>query len=137
MPLLLDTIELPEDLNWVDEHLPWRVGQTRRTSLTGAQIFQEAALQAGRPITLQSTVNGNKTVGVVTRTTLLALQAKAAIAGGDDMTLTVPQFSGPDVEYAVRWNHEAGDVIEATPWKFIVPPSPDDLYTITLRLIEV
>jgi hypothetical protein len=137
MPLLLDAIELPEDLNWSDEHAPWQVGQTLKKSLTGALIFQEAAMQAGRPITLQSTINGSKTVGVVTRTTLLALKAKAAIAAGDDMVLSVPQFSGPDANYNVRWNHEAGDVIEATPWKFIVPPSPDDLYTITLRLIEV
>ncbi|KFN42344.1 hypothetical protein [Arenimonas oryziterrae] len=135
--IYLDDIELPEDLAWTDEHLPWAVGQTVKPSLTGAQIIQEAALQAGRPITLQSTVNGNTYVAVVTRTTLLALRAKAAIAGGDNMVLSVPQFEGDPLTYTVRWNHANNAAIEASPFKFIVPPSPDDLYAITLRFIEV
>ena len=52
--LTLDGVELPEDLEWADEYTAWKVGQVVRYSLTGALIVQEAALQAGRPVTLQS-----------------------------------------------------------------------------------
>lgn len=46
-------IQLPQDLEWVDEFTWSPVQQNVSTSLTGALIIQEQVQQKGRPITLQ------------------------------------------------------------------------------------
>ena len=73
--ILLAGIELPADLQWTDEFTGWRVGQAVKTSLTGARIVQESALQAGRPITLQTQREGAAYIAPVTLAVLRALQA--------------------------------------------------------------
>lgn len=134
----LDGIQLPDDLNWSDEFTAWRVGQVVRTSLTGALIIQEAALQAGRPITLESTSLGNgQFVAPVTLDVLQALRAKEEIAGGAPMTLTLPATGGGTRSMSVRWRRTDGPAIEAQPIRFIVPAEPGDYFLITLRLLQV
>ena len=52
--ITLAGITLPGDLYWSDEFTAWKVGQARKTSLTGALILHVGALQTGRPITLET-----------------------------------------------------------------------------------
>ena len=137
MTASLDSIELPDDIQWIDELASWKVGQSITPSLTGALIIQEGALQAGRPITLQSVRDGNNYSAVVTRATVDALLAKAALAGGADMTLTLLDTTAGTRTFAVRFRHGDGAAVEAEPMRHIAPAELTDYYTITLRLLQV
>ena len=60
--ITLAGITLPGDLVWSDEFQSWKVGQARKTSLTGALILHVGTLQAGRPITLETSQEGDNWV---------------------------------------------------------------------------
>lgn len=138
MTASLDGIELPEDLYWADEFTAWKVGQVIRPSLTGAIVVQEAAMQAGRPVTLQSTEEGSgRFVAPVTLQVLEALRAKEEVAGAAPMTLILPIADGGTRSLSVRWRRTDGPAIEARPIKFQVPAEAGDYFLITLRLIQV
>jgi len=138
MTASLAGIPLPEDLYWSDEFTAWKVGQVIRRSLTGALVVQEAAMQAGRPVTLQSTEEGaGRFVAPVTHAVLEALRAMEEVAGAPPMTLVLPVAGGGTRSMQVRWRRTDGPAIEARPIKFQVPAEPGDLYLITLRLIQV
>lgn len=138
MTATLDGVQLPDDLNWSDEFTAWKVGQVMRHSLTGALIVQEAALQAGRPITLQSLDLGGSTfAAVVSLDVLNALRAKEETAGAAPMVLTLPTSGGGTRSFNVIWRRTDGPAIEARPIKFIVPAEPGDYFHITLRLTQV
>jgi len=51
-PLAVD-IQLPKDLEWIDEFTWSPIQQTVSTTLTGALVIQESKQKKGRPITLQ------------------------------------------------------------------------------------
>lgn len=114
----LDDITLPDDIFWSDETAPWKVGQTVTKTLTGALVIQEGALQAGRPITLQSQQLGRSYVAVVDRATVDALLAKEAVADAAPMTLVWPIDGGGTQTYQVRWRRSDGAAIEAAPISF-------------------
>lgn len=136
--ITLGGIELPVDLQWSDEFSAWKVGQVIRPSLTGALIVQEAAMQAGRPVTLQSQdLGGGVYVATVTLTVLEALMASAANAGAAPMVLVLPVGGGGTRTLNVIWRRTDGASVEARPLTFKVPAEPGDLYLITLRLIQV
>lgn len=138
MTATLAGIELPDDLQWADEFTAWKVGQVLSHSLTGALIVQEAALQAGRHVTLQSQdLGGGKYVAPVTLDILNALLANEAVAGSAPMPLVLPTSGGGTRTLSVRWRRADGPAIEARPLTFKVPAEPGDLYLITLRLIQV
>lgn len=137
MSIFLDAIELPEDLLWSDETTSWKVGQTVATTLTGARIIQESALQAGRPITLESQQNGSDYVAVVPRSVVDALLAKEAIAGAAPMTLSLPVFEDEPRTFQVLWRRTDGPAIESRPISFKAPIAPSDFFYITLRLMQV
>jgi len=137
MTMTLDGIALPEDLYWSDETTPWAVGQTVSPTLTGALVIQEAALQTGRPITLESQRDGNTVVAVVERSVLDQLLAMAALPNVAPMTLVMPTYGGGTATYTVRWRRVDGPAIEAEPIVFKAPIAPGDFYTITLRLMQV
>ena len=80
----LDTIELPDDLEWVDEFTWTPVTQKTDYGATGALFIQESTKQAGRTITLE----GEENMCWITRETALALQALYAQADLE-MTLTL------------------------------------------------
>jgi hypothetical protein len=53
MPAItLGGVTLPDDLQWTDEYAWSPVARASTYSLTGSLIIEEAAKQAGRPITL-------------------------------------------------------------------------------------
>ncbi|MEW8253774.1 MAG: hypothetical protein AB2747_05430 [Candidatus Thiodiazotropha taylori] len=123
----LDAIDLPGDLEWIDEHTWSPVGQSLTYSLTGALIVEEATQQTGRPITLQ----GGRRACWVTKTTLEALQAKADQAG----LAMVLNYSGTNIN--VMFKRDQGLPIEARLVRRIENPGADDYYYITLRLMEI
>lgn len=138
MSTSLDGVELPEDLEWADEYTAWKVGQVIRPSLTGALIVQEAAMQAGRPVTLQSLDLGSGTfVAPVTLDVLNALRAREESAGAAAMVLTIPASGGGSRTMSVRWRRTDGPAIEARPLAYKIPAEPGDFFLITLRLFQV
>lgn len=135
--IVLAGIELPADLQWTDEFTGWRVGQTVKTSLTGARIVQESSLQAGRPITLQTQRDGSAWVGPVTLDVLRALQASEEQPRSSPLALILPAHNGGDRQFSVAWRRSDGAGIEADPIRFAVPALDGDYYSITLRLMTV
>ncbi|QHB72088.1 hypothetical protein [Stenotrophomonas sp. 364] len=135
--IVLAGIELPADLQWIDEFTAWRVGQAVKTSLTGAKIVQESSLQAGRPITLQTQRDGAAWVGAVTLDVLRALQASEEQPRTTPLTLVLPAHNGGDRQLSVAWRRTDGPGIEAEPIRFAVPALDGDYYSITLRLMTV
>jgi hypothetical protein len=134
---ILDGIELPDDMWWSDEFNAWRVGQNVRTSLTGALIVQEGALQAGRPITLESQQIGSAWIAPVTLDVLRALQAKEQVAGATPFVLTLPGHNTGSRDFDVIWRRTSGPAIEARPIRFAIPQLDGDYYAVTLRLMTV
>lgn len=137
MSFTLDGIDLPEDLLWSDEFTSWKVGQVIKTSLTGARIIQQGALQAGRPITLESVQDGNDWVAVVDLQTLNQLIAHEQDAEAGPFSLVMPDHNSGDRTLSVMWRREGGSAIAARAIKQIVPAVNTDFYSITLRLIQV
>jgi hypothetical protein len=138
MTASLAGIELPEDIQWADEFTAWKVGQVIRPTLTGALVVQEAALQAGRPITLQGFDDGgNRYVAPLTLATLNALRALEETAGGSDMTLILPAAGDTTRSFTVRFRRTDGPAIEARPLKYQVPAENADRFLATIRLIQV
>lgn len=135
--ITLDTITLPGDLFWSDEFTAWKVGQLQRVSVTGALVVNESALQAGRPITLETTQSGNVYVAAITLPVLLDLQALESQARTLPMVLTVPGHNGGTRSFNVLFNRASGKAIEARPVLFASPYIDGDYFAITLRLIQV
>lgn len=135
--IVLAGIELPADLQWTDEFTAWQVGQQVRTSLTGALVVQESSRQAGRPVTLQTTRDGNTYVAPVQLPILRALQVSESQARVEPLELILPAHNGGDRIFAVRWRRTDGAAIEAEPIRFAVPALDPDYFSITLRLMTV
>ena len=135
--ITLAGIILPGDLNWSDEFNSWKVGQTRKVSLTGALILHESALLAGRPITLETTQEGNNWVAPVRLSVLRELQALEEDVDADPYTLVLPDHNDGTRTFAVKFNRDGGSAIQAKPIRFISPAIDDDYFAITLRLIQV
>ena len=125
MAAILDSIILPSELNWVDEH-DWQPVQQNFTRSLGGRLFvQKRSVIKGQPITLASYTDPEW----IDKATLDQLIALAAL--GQVMTLV---FKG--VSYQVMFDYSAG-AIEASPIKDIVTQSPSDFYTIIIKLVTV
>ncbi|MGE6332739.1 hypothetical protein [Stenotrophomonas sp. NPDC077659] len=130
-------IELPADLQWTDEFTAWRIGQQVRTSLSGALIVQESARQAGRPITLQTTRDGQAYVAPIQLDVLRQLQSLSEQLQAAPMTLVLPAHNGGDRTFQVRWLRTEGAALDAQPLRFATPAVDADFFSITLRLMTV
>ena len=133
--IVLGGVSLPGDLQWVDEFTSWRVGQNIKTSLTGARIVQESAVQSGRPITLETVREGNQFVGL-TLEQLRALQALEEVPGAT-YTLVLPAHNSGTRTFTVAFNREGGEALNASPIRFAAPAVDTDYYAVTLRLMTV
>ena len=123
----LDTIGLP-GLVWLDEFGWTGVVSEVAPAINGTVIVQEAALSGGRPVTLQ----GDAETGWLQRSDLQALQATAAVP---EATYGL-SYNGNN--YTVRWRHEDGQVIAATPIVGRENAAAGDYYhQVTLKLITV
>jgi hypothetical protein len=120
------TATFTDDVLWTDEFDFSPVAQTINRTVTGALWVQEAALAAGRPITLQS---GND-YGGVPRSEVLDLQTLAAIPNAT-LTLTLRGAT-----YNVIFDRSS-KAIEAKPFIDYSDVDAADSYLITLRLRTV
>ncbi|PHS23508.1 MAG: hypothetical protein COA83_09730 [Methylophaga sp.] len=126
MSISLDGITLPQALVWADEYEWSPVSQGVKKTLTGALIVVEQKQLKGREITLQ----GDPESTWINKADLELLRAKANTA---DLTMTL-SYHGTN--YSVMFLRSQTP-IDA---QLIVPfenPQPDDVYNITLRLMEV
>jgi len=89
MPITLDGITLPDDIQWVDEFAGHGVGQVITPTLTGALLVEETQQTQGRPITLAS--NG---AAWMQRSVVEALGALAATPLDDGETLELVWADG-------------------------------------------
>lgn len=127
MAITLDTLTLPNDLEWVDEFAFSYIQQNYKVTLGGQVIVEERQLVNGRPITLV----GSDKYGLITRENLLLLYAKVNTIA-DVMTLTLHD----NRVFTVMWRRENKPII-AIPLEVSPNPSPTSLYQLTLNLIEV
>ncbi|WP_299197985.1 hypothetical protein [uncultured Amphritea sp.] len=120
--ITLNAITLPDDLIWSDEFAWSAVRQSADVTLTGALIVEEAAQQAGRPITLVD--------GWATRATVELLYALVQQPG------QVHSLLLQGTTYSVMFRQADGP-LTANPVQPVTDPAPSDLYIITLRLMVV
>lgn len=125
--MILDSIELDDQFEWVDEFEWDVVAQEQERSITGALLVQEGAKLHGRPITLQS--NG----GVWTPLSVLRQLEILRDQPGRVMPLTLPDGR----QYHVIFNRVEGAPLEAKPIWRQVNPGDDHQYDVNLRLITV
>lgn len=121
-----NTVELPEDLNWIDR--TWSpVSQSFTRSVTGKAIIQVAAAQLGQPITLQAPDRGGW---------MLATKEPQILEWhnepGQKLTL---HFHGET--HTVQFRHHDGLGYESTPLRFQINPGPDHRVIPTFRFITV
>ncbi len=127
--MTLDTIPLPEGLVWSDRYEWTPVSQTVEVSIAGTLIIQEAAQQAGRPITLTAADGQHCWTTKAVIDQIYALTTTA----GRTMTLTL----APGVSKQVIWRRDRQPV-EAVPVFEVTDPGPDTLYILAaLRFLEV
>ncbi len=122
----LATVAIPADVWWSDEFAWTPVAQATSRSLTGARIVQVGLKVKGRPITLTSSERG----GWVPRSTVLALQALAAVPGAT-YTLTLADGRAFTVAF------DAERDFTATPIRPAADMTDASKYRVTLPLIEV
>lgn len=123
----LDSLELDDQFEWIDEFDWSAVVQESERSLGGQLLVQGGQKIYGRPITLAS--NG----GVWTE-----LQTVRALEVLRDQFGRVMPLQLPDGrQFSVIFNHEAGPPLQCIPIERQVNPAATALYEITIRLITV
>ena len=123
----LDSLELDDQFEWIDEFDWSAVAQESERSLGGQLLVQGGQKVYGRPITLAS--NG----GVWTE-----LQTVRALEVLRDQFGRVMPLQLPDGrEFSVIFNHEAGPPLQCTPIERQVNPAATALYEVTIRLLTV
>lgn len=122
------TLALSPDLYWSDENAWTPVRQSVEPSLTGALLISTAALQAGRPITLQPPDDSS---AWVSRSAVDQLCAWAAVPGLV-LSLTL-RGTARDVVF----RHHDGTALDARPIFHYSDVDAADRYLVTLRFMEV
>ena len=121
------TLEVDRDLFWSDEDNWHPVAQNVERTITGALDIQVAALQKGRPITLEPE---DDSTAWMPRAAVDQLRNWAAVPG-KVLTLTLRG----EVR-SVMFRHQDGG-LEATPVVHYRDVVPNDWYLVTVRLMEV
>ena len=125
MAITLDSLQLPDNLRWVDEYAWQPVEMSRGYTLGGRLVVETARMLTGRPITLSDEH------AWIRRADLEALSAMAAAGGVHTLTLHDGRL------FRVVWRYDEPPVIEAEPVADYADPEADDWYSLTLRLMEV
>ena len=124
----LDTVTIPDSLQWVNEFEDNQVEQTHDRTLSGALSLQAAVKVYGRPINLVGGDDG----GWISRATALALRALEA-SPGKVMTLTLADAS----THRVVFDRSRGPAFESQMIMRFAYPSDTSWYTCALRLLTV
>ncbi|NHN78453.1 hypothetical protein HA520_14400 [Azotobacter chroococcum] len=125
--MMLDSVELDDQFEWVDEFEWDAVAQEQERSVSGALLIQEGVKLYGRPITLKS--NG----GVWTPLSVVRSLEVLRDIPNKVMALTLPDGRS----FSVIFNRADGAALEAVPLERRVAPPDDWLYEVNLRLITV
>ena len=117
------TVDLSDDIKWADEFEWSPMTSQSDYTLTGALVVEQAAKQAGRPITLQS------------------LDDAAWIPRGTIEQITAWRDMGKQLALTYRGVTRqvllvADDAITATPVFYFSDPIPGDWYHVTLKFTE-
>lgn len=131
--ITLGTLQLTGDLQWVDEFDAGSdlVGAVTTVSVTGAQIIQASAQQAGRRVTLAGRQDGEDFVGL-RRGEVEALRALSQNVGSAyQLTLT------DDRRFDVMFRRDDGPAVSAARVRFSWPDQATDWYIPTIRLVMV
>ena len=121
------TLTLPDDLRWIDEHLWTPAVASASYLLTGALLIESATRQAGRPITLQAPDD----MAWVLRTTVDQLYEWASVP---EQTFELQLVDGRT--YTVAFRHQDG-AIEAQPVLGFGGLAPDSRWRVAIRLMEI
>ena len=123
------TLDLHPDLRWSDEDNWHPVAQTVERTLTGALDIQVAALQAGRPITLEPEDDGSAWVPA---SAVAQLRNWAAVPG-KTMTLTLRGEAREVIFRHQDGGFEARPVLQYRDGHELSA----DFYLCTIRLMEI
>ena len=122
-----NTLSLPDDLLWVDEHA-WTPAVTATAYLiTGALLIQSAIRQAGRPVTLVSPPD----MAWVTRAAVKQLHEWASTPGK-----TFELLLQDGRRFTVAFRHGDG-ALEAEAVMGFSAFKAGEFYRVTVRLMEV
>lgn len=125
------TLTLPEDMGWPDEYAWQAVEQRTQYTVTGALIVEAFAKQAGRPITLRSSREGNNIVAAIRKDVLGVLYAWAQLPA-QPLSLVLRDATA----FNVLFDHARGP-IEAEPVRPEYDLDDEDLFLVTLRFLKV
>lgn len=124
--ITLDNVELPEQLQWVDEFDWSPVKQTITPTLSGALWVEESISVVGRPITLLS--NGGVWCPRYRVLQLKDMEAELA------RVMTLRLHDGRQFRVAFRHDPVA---MTATEVERRNAPQPDDMYEMNFKLIVI
>ncbi len=129
--ITLNTVTLPEDLDWTDEYSWSGVRMQEDVSISGTTHLQVSGRTGGKGRRI--TLAGAADAAWIDRSVLDQLIALRDIADLTPMTLTLADAR----VFSVLFDHTAGDPIAATP---VLPGREalsDNPYVVTLKFIEV
>lgn len=122
----LGGIDLPDDINWIDEFQFQPVGQSITRTIAGNHVEFNQALVQGRPITLEAT----DTEGWLTKSQVDSLQSLAGNPGAT-YTLDIGAKS-----FTVAFRQDEG-AFEPSPLLSRIDPDAGDFFTAIIRLRTV
>lgn len=125
--MMLDSVQLDDQFEWVDEFDWDPVAQAQERSVMGVLLVQEGVKVHGRPITLQSNGGVWTPLSVVRQLEVLRDQP------GRVMPLVLPDGR----EFSVIFDRTNGAPLAAKQVHRTVNPGPDESYDVNLRLITV
>lgn len=121
-----ETIKLPQDLHWADEHDWSAIAQTSpERTLSGSQIIQQGMKQAGRPITLSA---DNVWLPL---STVQKLRDWTDIA---ELKMTYTHYDGRVFQVIFALHEQA---LKAEPVHFTTPELGNERYIATIKLLTV
>jgi hypothetical protein len=126
MSIILDSVTLPDDLLWSDEHAWAPVQQTAARRLDGGLVVFALATPAGRPITLDAREDA-----WLTRTEAEALATLAARVG-EVYLLTLRGETR-----AVMFRHQDAPAVDLRPLVDWNDSDPDDPFVGQIKLMTV
>jgi hypothetical protein len=124
-----DSVTLPDDLLWTDEHSYTPVVAAVDYSITGALLVETAARQAGRTISLSAP---DTSMAWLPRSSVEVLTAWYAVAGLQ-MLLTLADGR----VFTVAFRHQDAPALDATPVRKFATPDPDHDWQVTLKFMEL
>ena len=123
-------IELDDELYPSDEHEWSPLASSTKYALDGTMIFEQSIRKAGRPYTMQAPSD----MGFLKRSTVNALKAERDKLGA---TFWLDYRADGTVKRVKVMFDTTGEAINAKPLKDFISPSLDDLFSVTLKFLEI